>query len=286
MKEPMRLRVHRVPFAAVAVLAHAVAFAEENACRVRVIEGRVAIFASTNAVREAVAWQPSGTELVVRGELSDEAWVCVDPPENVNVWVYRELVKDGRVLADKSRVRSGAGLAFRPVGSLSKGDRVEVRGTYGDWLKVKPPPDVRFWVLRDQVEPLASAAPEGTETNLMDEGISGSVTNGPVASVPPAPTAAVPPELSGFVLDRTQEQGAQIILSGTLDWGTVGVVAAPFCLVARTADGDTVPVCHLMAPMLTYSPLIGATVEVEGTSWRVKGAEWPVVIPSAVRVKD
>jgi len=260
---------------------------EAEPCRVRVIEGRVAVFASTNAVREAVAWQPSGAELVVRGELKDDAWVCVEPPENVSVWVYRELVKGGVVLADKSRVRAGAGLTFRPVGSLKKGDRVEVRGSYGDWLKVRPPPDIKFWILRDQVEPLAANPPAGVETNMPEAGAAVTVTNVPAEVAPRAAAAvAVPPELSGFVLDNTPEQGAKVVLRGILDWGTVGAVTAPFCLVARQADGDTAPVCHLVAPVLTYSPNIGASVVVEGTRWRVKGSELPVVIPASVRVEN
>jgi hypothetical protein len=296
----MRLRVHRLSVAAAAVLLHAAASAEDPACRVRVIEGRVAVFASTNAVREAVAWEPSGAELTVRGELTDGDWVCVEPPDNVSVWVYRELVKDGVVLADKSRVRAGAGLNFRPVGSLDKGDRVEVRGSYGDWLKVKPPQDVKFWMLRDQVEPLAAMPPEGLEPDPADAAVTGpAVTNEPVAVVTQAVAVAVepsvpvvlpvlpaPPELRGFVLENAADQGAKVLLSGILDWGTVGVVAAPFCLVARQADGDTVPVCHLLAPTLTYSPHVGAAVMVEGTRWHVKGSELPVVIPVSVRVED
>jgi hypothetical protein len=252
-------------------------------CRVRVIEGRAALFASTNALREAVAWQPSGTELAVEGELTDEAWVRVAPPENVSVWVYRELVRDGVVAADKSRVRSGAGLAFRPVGSLRKGDRVEVRGSYGDWLKIKPPPEVSFWMLRDQVEPLASMPPEGVDTPLAEEVADGFVTNAVVASVTNVPSAMAPPppELAGYVLDGTAEQGAKVVLSGLLDWGLVGAVTAPFCLVAKQADGDTAPVCHLWASALALD--VGASVIVEGTRWRVKGSDLPVVIPSSVR---
>ncbi len=288
----MRLGLHRLSVAAAAVLIQAAA-AEDPACRVRVIEGRAAVFASTNALREAVAWQPSGSDLAVRGELTDAPWVCVEPPENVSVWVYRELVKDGVVLADKSRVRSGAGLSFRPVGSLNKGERVEVRGSYGDWLRIKPPPDVRFWMLRDQVEPLAAMPPEDVEPSPADESMALAVTNAPVAvasnltvvAAPPAETpVAAPPELRGFALDNTAEQGARVVLSGILDWGTVGAVTAPFCLVARQADGDTAPVCHLMAPALTYGPHIGASVVVEGTRWRVKGSSLPVVVPVSVRI--
>ncbi len=285
----MDIRPHKLVRLIASLVAVSAMAEEAEPCRVRVIEGRAAVFASTNAVREALAWLPSGTEFVVRGELTDGAWVCVEPPDHVSVWIYRELVRDGVVLADKSRLRSGAGLTFRPVGSLNKGDRVEVRGSYGDWLRIKPPPEVCFWMLRDQVEPLAAMQPEGADTNLTAEVGVVSVTNAPVFAasnvvVRAEPVAVltrpVPAELRGYVLDNTQEQGVPVMLSGILDWGTVGAVAAPFCLVARQADGDTAPVCHLMAPALTYSPHVGSTVSVEGTRWRVKGSDLPVVIPS------
>lgn len=77
-----------------------------------------------------------------------------------------------------------------------------------------------------------------------------------------------------------------VILSGILDWGAVGAVTAPFCLVARQSDGDTAPVCHLIASTQTYSPHVGSLVVVEGTHWRVKGSDLPVVIPTTLRVQN
>ncbi len=280
------------------VAAAAVSAGEAEPCRVRVIEGRAAVFATTNAVREAVVWLPAGAECAVRGELTEDPWVCVEPPENVSVWIYRELVRDGLVRANKSRLRSGAGLNFRPVGSLNKGDRVEVRGAYGDWFRIRPPREVNFWILRDQVEPLAAMSPESVETNLEVTVAVGIVTNEPVAvttnavsAIAPAPVVIVkplrvPPELRGFVLDNMTDQGSNVVLSGLLDWGTVGAVSAPFCLVVQQANGDSTPVCHVMASALTYSPFIGSRVVVEGTSWRVKGSELPVIIPTRVRVQN
>jgi len=268
-------------------------------CRVRVIEGRIGVYSSTNAVREALAWLPSGTEFSVCGELGDDAWVSIEPPDTVSVWIYRELVRDGVVVADKSLVRTGAGLSFRPVAVLDKGAAVAVRGVYGDWLKIKPPADVRFWVLRDQVEPVATQpSPEADAalseplasmlhvlTNETTIAAFTNVVNEPAPERPPARARpAVPPELSGFVLEETPGQGEKVILKGTLDWGGVGAVSAPFCLIAQQADGDSLPVCHLLAPELTYGPHIGAAVTIEGTRWRVKGTPLPFVIPHAVRL--
>ncbi|MDD4016880.1 MAG: SH3 domain-containing protein [Kiritimatiellae bacterium] len=264
----------------------------EQPYRVRVIEGRAAVYASTNGTQGAVTWLPAGTEFAVRGELTEATWVRIDPPEGVSVWIYRELVRDGRVLADGSRIRSGAGLSFPPVAGLNKGDRVDVLGTYGDWLKIKPPPGVDFWVLRDQVEPLAVLPPEGVEVSLPETGAVAEVTeilvptNAP-AGVPEGSVTRVrppvPPELSGFMLEEGEEQGVNVVLQGVLDWGGIGAVSAPFCLVVRQPDGETLPVCHLLAPVLPCGSHIGESVTVEGTRWRVKGSALPMLVPLQVR---
>jgi len=270
----------------------------EQPYRVRVIEGRAAVYASTNGIQGAVAWLPPGTEFAVRGALTEETWVRIDPPEGVSVWIYRELVQAGRVLADGSRIRSGAGLSFPPVAGLNKGDRVEVLGTYGDWLKIKPPPGVDFWVLRDQVEPLAVLPPEGVEVSLPETvavatgGVSEVAgvllpTNAPAGGRPEGNVTRVrppvPPELSGFILEEGAEQGVKVVLQGVLDWGGIGTVSAPFCLVARQPDGETLPVCHLLVPVLPCGSHIGEAVTVEGTRWRVKGSALPMVVPLQVR---
>ena len=268
--------------------------------RVRGIEGRVPVYASTNANREAVAWLPADTLFTVRGPLNDvDAWVPVDAPDNVFVWIYRDLVRDGRVVADKSRVRAGAALTYPHVASLDRGERVEVRGSFGDWLKIKPPPGLNFWVLRDHVEPLAESsgeAPAAEEpalealsppagesailafTNLLEAAVVQPSTS--------TPSPAPPPELGGYVLEESPDQGKRVVVEGTLDWGGVGSVRAPFCLVAKQPDGDMLPVCHLLAPELTYGPHIGAALRVEGTRWRVKGSTLPVVLPSSMRLAE
>lgn len=269
---------------------------------VRVIEGRAAVFASTNAVREAVAWMPSGTDLTVRGELQDEAvWVCVEPPERVSVWIYRELVRDGEVVADKSRLRSGAGLNFRTIGSLNKGERVDVRGKYGDWLRIRPPAELDFWVLRDQVEPLATMPPGGIvmDEDLPAEGERAGLSTNRTAEVPviaetnltvvlpqPLPPRPLPPELAGAVLADAPNQGEPVLLAGVLDFGAVGGFEAPFCLVEGQASGDTVPVCHLLVPVSLANPHVGTRVALGGTRWHVKGVALPVLVVHSLRALE
>ena len=118
----------------------------------------------------------------------------------------------------------------------------------------------------------AGATVAGVETNQV--------------AVPSRATRPPPPELAGYALSDAPDQGMRVILTGLLDWGTVGAVAAPFCLIARQPDGETRPVCQVLAPAAAVNPLVGDTVVVEGTRWCVKGAELPVVIADTVRAAD
>ncbi|MBP7637356.1 MAG: hypothetical protein KBA18_05730 [Kiritimatiellae bacterium] len=293
-----------LPLFLLALAAGAACAETDGGSRVRGIQGRFALYAATNPPLEAVAWLPAETVLAVVGELTEAPWTPVEAPDTVTVWIYRDLVRDGKVLADKSLVRAGAGMAFRPLASLDGGTSVHVRGLYGDWLKIAPPPNMMFWVLRDQVEPLAEWPRERDASQvqpdlysalidaLSDPPAQPSDPAAPSDAAPPDPeppaepprAAHRPPELAGFVLDESAVQGERITLRGTLDWGGIDPVSAPFCLVAREPDGDAVALCNLLAPELTYGPHIGAEATVEGTRWFVKDARLPFVIPLAVRL--
>ncbi|MDR2850048.1 MAG: SH3 domain-containing protein [Verrucomicrobiota bacterium] len=275
-------RIGHILFFAAALLAQGAGAGESiggAGLRVRGTEARLPVYASTNAPLEAAGWLPGNTVLTVPGTLGEGPWVSVAAPDELNVWVYRELVREGRIAADKSQVRAGAGLAFPPVASLDRGAPVEVRGVFGDWLKIKPPPGVRFWVLRGQVEPFEETPqpPRGLYTALID-----ALTN----DAPAEAAAAVepPPELAGYRLDGAAAQGAFVVLSGTLDWGGVDAVTAPFRIVTRDANGDTIPLGNLLAPELTYGPHIGERVTVDGTRWQVKGVGLPFIVPIRVQL--
>lgn len=241
---------------------------------VRGIEGVLPVYASTNAPLEAVAAVSGDAVLTVLGTLSDEFWVPIAAPDTVSVWIYRDLVRDGVVCAEKSQVRSGAGLTYRPVASLDRGASVEVRGRYGDWLRIKPPPEVRFWVLRDQVVSTGMQPEPDLYTALIN-----ALTNSP----PP------PSELSGYALEESVAQGERVTLKGILDWGGMGAVAAPFRLMAVSRDDedeDAVPLCNLLASEIAYGPHIGAFATVEGTRWRVKGSRLPFVVPLKIQLGE
>lgn len=251
--------------------------AAESATHVRGIAGRLPVYASTNTPRTAVAHLPGSAVLEVRGAFAEAEWVPVEAADAVSVWLYKDLVRDNEIIADKSQVRAGAGMAFPAVASLKRGTRVEVRGTYGDWLKIKPPVSIALWVLRDDVETFAG---DGTAGPEFYAAIIGALTNDSPEQAHDQPAAALPPpELAGYALDASAKQGERVKLNGILDLGGVDALAAPFRIVIRNDEGETVPFYNLLAPEATYGTFVGADVRVEGTRWYVKGVRLPFILP-------
>jgi uncharacterized protein YgiM (DUF1202 family) len=107
---------------------------------------------------EILAQIEAGRLLSVLGPPSG-AWLPVEPPDEVSVWIYAELVRDGAAAVNKAQIRAGPGLAYRTVGSVNRGTPLETRGRLGDWLRIRLPAGMPVWVSRAAVAPAASNAP-------------------------------------------------------------------------------------------------------------------------------
>ena len=149
---------------------------------VRVTGDAVNLRAGPSINAEAVAKAHRGDILI--GGAMDGDWMEVLPPEHVDFYVHSELVKDGVIVAPKAMVRAGPGISYRAVGKVQEGERVTVRGTWGEWLKIQPPPGAMLWINRQYVEPLESS-PSSPAKALTSE------TNVVVAAPIPASTPTV-----------------------------------------------------------------------------------------------
>lgn len=110
---------------------------------------------------ESVGEVVRNQQLVAWGPL-DTVRVPVEPPDDVSFWIYAELVRQGRVVADKAQIRSGAGLAHKAIGSVDRGTPVESRGRLGDWLKIAPPSGFPVWISRSAIALAPTSAPPGS----------------------------------------------------------------------------------------------------------------------------
>lgn len=120
----------------------------------RIKADRVNLRAKPDATGEVVAQATLDERLRVLQ--TDTNWVQVVPPDRVDLWVHRDFVKDGLSVGEKVNVRAGAGINFSVVGQYTRGQRVEVRGQFGEWLKVAPS-NSGLWVSRELVDLLYPA---------------------------------------------------------------------------------------------------------------------------------
>ena len=81
-------------------------------------------------------------------------WVRVVAPQSVDLWVYSELLRDGRVTVNKAQVRGGPGLQFKRVGEMVRETPVTIRGSLGDWTRIAPTSDCFLWISRSFTAPL------------------------------------------------------------------------------------------------------------------------------------
>ena len=124
---------------------------------------RVNLRATQDGESEVVSQVSSGARLFT-DSLQGER-IAVEAPSDVDLWVYGELVKEGKVAVSKVSVRSGPGINYRPVGTLTRDTAVDVRGSRNDWLKIAAPSSCRLWISSQYVEradapPVAAAAPQ------------------------------------------------------------------------------------------------------------------------------
>ena len=132
--------------------------------RVKVLKNNCNLRAKALVTSEVVG-QVSENDILT-AKMVDKEWVEVVPPANVDLWVLGDYVKDGAInCSQKVNVRAGAGINFNIVGQLSQGEKVEVRGTHAEWIKIAPLPACSLWISRSLVSevPLTYVEPAKLE---------------------------------------------------------------------------------------------------------------------------
>ncbi len=124
-----------------------------------------------------------GTRLTASGRTSGD-WLQIQAPAFISGWVYGELVRDSVIAASSVKVRSGPGIGYPDLGTLTRGDTVVVRGRRGDWLEIEGQAPLLVWVERATVA-------EGAAVD-MTAAAKPAVIPAPVAQVAPPPAVAAP----------------------------------------------------------------------------------------------
>ncbi len=267
--------------------------------RLRVTADNVNLRSSPNNNAEVVA-QVSAGDILISGEKQQDDWIEVMPPSRVDLWVYGEFVKDGVVAVSTLAVRCGPGINYGSLGSFSKGDKLNVRGTAGDWIKIAPPDTCRFWIYRKYIEPVDGVGKTETavdDSNVVDAEIkeSQSVPE-PVPALPrnDKPVRDVPVDrkqdvtsLKGLLVNErlvlSMEQGKTVEYTGVL--GMAGPVLHKPCkyrLVMRDDKGRVTSACYILGDPALLEKVMGHILKVQGREYWIRGVRDAVVEPSRI----
>ncbi|MCX7817813.1 MAG: SH3 domain-containing protein [Kiritimatiellae bacterium] len=280
---------------------------------------RVNVRARPHPQAEVVGQLSEPAVVQVRGISND--WVEIVPPAEFDLWVHREFVEQGTVNASKLVVRAGPGINYPKVGELKRGDTVQVRGEFGDWLKIAPPPGSSLWIAKSLVrfpEPPKPAPAVVARTESPPSGAgapavpadrpaavpaaspplasspSGST---PVASRPPPPpvpppAVAVPPPPpvapqyvpTDLRLAPVDNQGAVVQREGRVR-ATMLTLGRPsrYQLVDETG-GAAETSCYLRGNDAQLQSFLERRLRIRGRQYWVQGSRYPVVVVDQISV--
>ena len=107
-------------------------------------------------------------------------WAAIAPPDRLDLWINKDFIEGNQIVAKSIQIRSGPGIQYAVVGTLSRGATIAPRGEEGDWCRIAAPPSITLWVQKKDLAEASAPAPVPAPA--------------PAAPVPqPAPTPAPPP---------------------------------------------------------------------------------------------
>ena len=252
---------------------------------------------------------------ILTAKMIDKDWVTVVPPTNVDFWVLGDYVKDGVInCRQKVNVRAGAGINFTIVGQLSEGEKVKVRGTHAEWVKIAPPPASSLWIARSLVsevpqtyveparleqaktEPVKPAVPQVPAVAIVPSSkpvpevklpIPLPKPAAPIVSAPsPAQDAVFFPP-TGLVLVPTTAQGRWREVEGLLRPKDFFFRApSDFRLVTCEAGNrNSVTICFVKGNQAQLEALMYRHLIISGREYWVKRQKYPVLVPERIVLK-
>lgn len=288
--------------------------------RMRVTADSVNMRAKPNDTVETVKPQLNkGDQVMVRNIVGD--WAEIVPPRNADLYVYGEFVRDGSIQVSKLRVRSGPSISYKDVGMVNKGDKVVERGTFGEWVKIAPPPQTSLWVSTEYLEkaskpvekqekivptkPIAeekaadqSAArekprerrpppPTRRPIKPIMRSVEGSIRGRPVPTVDErreAETAASAPAPADLDLIPLEGQGSMTEIEGILRSTGLSLFSrapAKYRLVVMRGNGFKT-ICYVKGNERQLNSFSGKPLKIKGRQYWVRGEDVPVIVPTQI----
>jgi len=251
--------------------------AEPTNFQVRVVADNVNLRVRPDAGTEVVAQVQEGQFLsVVR---VDGDWLGILAPTNAGLWLKKQFVKGGMVTGDKIRLRSGPGISYRDVGTVSQGAVLTEIENHGDWLKVAAPPDFILWVSRMMVQSFETGAipvaVQTTEVPVSDAEKVALVTNAPLSRELPA-------GLSRDDLASVLGQGALVERSGTVERVPLAFFRGMDYRLVTMRNQQKVTLCYLRGNEAQMPSLVDRRLTVKGREYWLNNQRYAVVYPDLI----
>jgi uncharacterized protein YraI len=283
---------NRIGMALVAAVAWS--SAAEATYLVKVTGDRVNLRAKPTLTAETVGQVRAGDILIARS--FKEEWVEVVPDDKLDFWVHSDFVKNGEVTATTLNVRAGAGINYSTVGVLERGDRVDVRGTFGDWLKVAPPLGASLWISGKLVELMnrehtdsrkwtpaekVSKPAEEPRTVEVAEREPG-VRDVPAPREPAPKVEKVSTGTAGLKLVPLEGQGATAEKKGVLKRAGFLNSGPTDYLLVQDGGYRAKTVCYVRGNVQQLESFIGTAMTIRGQQYWVQGVRHPVLVPEQI----
>ena len=193
-----------------ALLALAPLFANAET-RMQVAVGSTPVYSQPSASAQQVGQVSSGDILFVAHVDGD--WAAISPPENFNLWLNKDFIEGNRVVAKSIQVRSGPGVQFDVVGTLTRGAPVMPRGEEGDWCKIAPPSSTTLWVQQKDLSEVRTRTSPIQEVSAVPEPPKPIPAPQPIAAAPPAVTEPAPEGIVPPAQPETQPSPAPQVVA-------------------------------------------------------------------------
>jgi hypothetical protein len=244
--------------------------------KVRVTGDRVSLRAEPKLEGYLLDRAMRGDELVFIDKTN--GWVAVEAPESLDFWVAEEYIENGIVLPNKLNVRAGPSLNYARVGILSKGDAVESRGEFNNWLKIVPPRTCLVWINEDYVEVIQPPLPDPAELTEPEPSAEQAVEPDAVTETEVVPDPQELPPLM-LVLDKSRTQGVYVELPGVLRRANPGLYK-----LVLVQDGFEEPICLVRGRESQMERYLNRSMLIKGRRYWVKDIDLPVVQPERIHL--
>ena len=215
-------------------------------------------------------------------------WVGVRAPDRIDVWVTREYVQDGVVVPALLNARSGPSLSHEVLGTLRKGEVLNVRSELDGWLRIAPTTNLTVWISRQftsltpNKESIIQVIPESAPSvgvDILPEDSGVKVVIQPEINQVLIAAAEVTRSSGILEADPSKEQGVVKQFSGTLQ-----KAGATLYKLVDPTDNQVVR-CYVRGNMSQLKLLDGRSLTISGGTYWALGLTEPLLVPKKIEVR-